>query len=60
VPPLTVHRPERPILDAVGQDTAVKDLTEALSQVMSYADKLDLYIDSMEVYYPAVIAILQK
>lgn len=60
VPTLSMERPSKPTIKAVGQDTAVKDLALALTQVMGYSERQDLYIDYIESYYLAVIEILTR
>lgn len=60
VPTLTIVRPSKPIIKPVEQDTAIKDLTLALTQVMGYSERQDLYIDYIESYYLAVIEILTR
>jgi hypothetical protein len=60
IPTLTIVRPSKPIIKPVEQDTAVKDLTLALTQVMGYSERQDLYIDYIESYYLAIIEILTR
>ena len=60
IPTLSMERPNKPIIKAIGQDTAIKDLTLALTQVMGYSERQDLYIDYIESYYLAVIEILTR
>ena len=60
VPSLSMERPSKPTIKTVGQYTAVKDLALALTQVMGYSERQDLYIDYIESYYPAVIELLLR
>jgi hypothetical protein len=60
VPTFTMERPSKPIIKAIEQDTAVKDLVLALTQVMGYSDRQDAFIDYYESYLADIIEILQR
>ena len=60
IPTLSMERPSKPIIKPVEQDTAIKDLALALTQVMGYSEKQDLFIDYIESYYLAIIEILTR
>jgi hypothetical protein len=62
IPPFEVVQPSRPLLVIVPKDTtgAIKSLTENMSLLAEYAEKLEVFVKYQSNYYTSILEIISQ
>jgi hypothetical protein len=60
IPPFPLAMPERPVLDLVPNETsaAIKALTDNLSKLINYSEKLELYSEYKNRYVESIVKLI--